>query len=211
MTTYPAARWLVPPDPPALAEDFTVLRSPLTNGFPHFIDLTKTLRLKVTLPTGLMQPWLHADPAALVSTSEDERQPRSAAVTDQPAAASNPSLRLAISQGGAVLFTTPATLGNERHLPDAGDAVQGVRVAIELLGWSIFAGTLQGPGDFGSFVQFGWKAASEAVSDFGPPVINPFLVRRLAPRLKVRSELGLLKPVVDRRFAVRRLALDVRF
>jgi hypothetical protein len=205
MVTYPAAALLVSAGPPTVSDDFAVIRAPLNNGLPYFIDLTKVLRLKLTLPTGLMRPWLDADPTALATTSDDELRPRSSAD-----AAAKPALRLSIIRSGTALATIPATLGAQRRLPAAGDPAQGAALDIVLLGWSIFAGTMQGPGDFGSFVQFGWKTADQAQSAFGPPVINPFLQRRLLPRLKLQSQLGLVKPIVDRRFAVRRWALDVR-
>src|ERR1700755_2714924 len=117
MPTYPAAQLLVSADPPTPSDDLTVIRAPLTNGLPAFIDLTKVLRLKLTLPTGLMQPWLQGDPTTLVSTSDDELQFRPS-VTDTAAA---PALRLSIIRGATTLASVPATLGAQRRLPDSGD------------------------------------------------------------------------------------------
>ena len=68
MPNFAAVQLLVSATPPTVSDDFTILRSPLAQGFPAFIDLTTGLRLKVTLPTGLMQAWLDADPSSLVAS-----------------------------------------------------------------------------------------------------------------------------------------------
>jgi hypothetical protein len=209
MTHYPATHLLVPANPPAPPDDFTVVRLSLTNGLPHIVDLTAGLALKVTLPTGLMNDWLRADPSTLVAASDDESQPRPDTPAQEIGGVSRAALRLAIVRGGSTLSIMPAALATRRSLPDAGEAAQGVVVDIVLLGWRISAGTLQGPGDFGSYIHFGWKTADEGASEFGPPAINPYLQRRLAPQQAVRSELGLVKPVVGRRFSRRRLARHV--
>ena len=197
MPSYPAAPLLVPAGAPAASDDFTIVRSAMIQGFPHIIDLTDGLRLKVILPTGLMQPWLDADPSALVASSDDELQPRAATLTDDVGGVSRSALRLAIVRRGSFLSTTPATLATARSLPSAGDPAQGVAVAITLLGWSIFAGTLRGTGDFGSFIDFGWKIANVGANNFEPPGLNPFLRRRLGASLAMRSELGLATSSLD--------------
>lgn len=209
MPHYPAAPLLVPAGAPAAPADFTVVRSSLTQGFPHFVDLTTGLRLKVTLPTGVLQPWLDADPSALVATSDDELLPRTATSAGDVADLPGCALRFAVIRGGRFLATTPAALGPQRVLPDAGDPAQGVAVAIIPLGWRIAAGTLRGPGDFGSVIEFGWKIANLGADDFQLPVLNPYLRRRLGAGLTLHSDVGLTTSTLDPRFATRRLALNV--
>lgn len=180
MPSFPGAHLLVSATVPTLSGDYTIVRSAMTNGLPHIIDVTQDLRLKVTLATGLMQTWLDADPSALVASSDDELHPRPNGSGDDIGGVSRPALRLALIKGGSALSTMPAANAVQRSLPDAGDGAQGVALDIVLLGWSIFAGTLRGPGDFGSFIHLGWKTADAAVSEFAPPAMNPFLRRRLA-------------------------------
>ena len=168
---------------PTVSDDYTIVRSPVTNGLPHIIHLAEGLRLKVTLPTGLMQTWLEADPSALVSSADDELRPRPKEFTETVGDASRTALRLTLVQGGAVLATIPATLATRRSVPDAGNDAQGVAFDIVLLDWSIHAGTQRGPGDFGSYIHLGWKAADRAASDFSPPALNEFVRRRLSPAL----------------------------
>jgi hypothetical protein len=206
---YPAARLLVSADPPALSDDFQIVQSSMVNGFPHYVDLTKSLRLKVTLPTGLLQPWLDTDPNSLVATSDDENAPRSATLTDEIGSVARPSLRIALLQSGSYLSTLPFALDTTRAVPDDGNGAQGVAVEIALLQWNIFAGTVRGAGDFGSSIQLGWRIANLGVSDFGPPVINLFLWQRLPLTLRMESDLGLRTAVLASRFTLARMALHV--
>jgi hypothetical protein len=206
---YPLARLLVPVSAPPLPDGFQVIQSRILNGFPHFIDLTKSVRLKITMPTGLLRAWLDADPSALVATSDDELAARPAAPSEEIGGATRPALRIAILQNSAFLSTVPLAAGVQRTLPDDGDATQGVAIEIALVSWNIFAGTVRGPGDFGSSIQLGWRFANAGVNDFGPPVLNVFLSHRQAPRLRLLSELGRREVRVDGRFLVRRLALRV--
>ncbi len=209
MPHLPATRLLVPADAPAPGADFQLVQSSLVSGLPHYIDLSKTLRLKITLPTGLLQHWLDADPSALVATSDDETQPRAATFTDEIGAVARPALRLALLQGGAPLSTLPFALDTPRTTPDAGGAAQGAAAEIVLLSWNIHAGTVRGSGDFGSTIQLAWRVADLGASDFGPPVINEFLWRRLPPTLKMASSLGLRAPLVATRFTLARMPLHV--
>ncbi|AIE86495.1 hypothetical protein [Fimbriimonas ginsengisoli] len=207
MPTYPAARLLVSADPPVLPDDFQIVRSNMVNGLPHYVDLTKNTRLKIVLPTGLLQPWLDSDPSALAATSEDEKAPHSTDAPEEIGGVSRPALRFAASIAGATIATAPFALGARRTLRDDGDPATGAAIEVALLDWRVYAGTVRGPGDFGSYVQFGWRVANRAVDNFGPPVINPFLWHRLIPILRIESDLGLMIRVIDTRFVQRRYAI----
>lgn len=207
MPTYPAARFLVPAEPPALPEEFQIVRSNMINGLPHYVDLPGSVRLKIVLPTGLMQPWLNVDPTALVATSEDELAPRPAEWAEEIGGAARPALRVGVTQANQGLGTVPFALHARRTLRNDGDPNQGSTLEIVMLEWRLFAGTLRGQGDFGSYVQFGWRTANRAVDIFGPPVINPYLWHRLIPLLRIESYLGLRHRVIDRRFIQRRFAI----
>jgi hypothetical protein len=209
MPDYPAAHLLVSSDVPMLSDDLTIVHSTVLNGLPHFVDLTNQLVLKVTLPSGLMRAWLDADPSALVCSSDDERQPRPGTLEEPVGAVTRSALRVTVVQGATTLSVAPAALGVRHSLTAAGEQVRGVAVDVALVGWAIFAGSVQGPGDFGSFVHLGWKAADEAVNELSPPPINPFLKARLDAGLTMRSDLGVLSPNVSRRSALRRLTRNV--
>ena len=127
MPAYPAARLLVPADTPTVSDDFTTVRSPLVQGLPHFIDLTTDLRLKVTLPTGLMR-----------RGSTRHRRHWSRAVTTKPnrdrtATQSTPRtfgvLRCASTalRRGSRLSSLPAAAGASRSLPMAGMPYRALR------------------------------------------------------------------------------------
>jgi hypothetical protein len=209
MPTYPLTRLLVPPTAPGLPDTFLNVQAQILNGFPHFIDLTKSVRLKITMPTGLLRQWMDADPSALVATSDDTLAPRPASLSEEIGGVTRPALRIALLQNGAFLSTVPVAAGVQRTLPDDGSATQGVAIDVALVSWNIFAGTVRGPGDFGSSIQLAWRFANAAVNDFGPPVINIFLWHRLIPRLRLQSELGLREFRLADRFLVRRMALRV--
>lgn len=210
MPHYPAARLLVPAEPPPVPEGFETVRASIVNGLPYTIDLTRDLRLKFTLPTGLLRPWLDVSPETVVASAGDERAPRSAAPQEEIGGVARPALRLALLRGETVRVVVPFALSVRRTLPDGGDPVQGSLVEVVLLDWAIHAGAVCGPGDFGSFVQFAWRRADRAVDHFGPPVINPFLWRRLVPILRIESQLGLVRRLPTVRLVTRRLALRGR-
>lgn len=207
MPLYPAARLLVPPAPPKLADGFVSLQSPVVNGLPHVVDLPNNIRLTVTLPTGLLPHWLDADPAELVAASDDEAAPRPAELLDQTDTAARPALRLSARQSGRALGTMPFALQAARLLRDDGDAAAGAAIEVILLGWALHAGTVRGQGDFGSSISLAWRRVNLAVEIFGPPVINPFLVHRLPLIFRIYSELGLRRRLIDKKFLMRRQAL----
>jgi len=217
MPTYPASQFLVPATPPTLPDDFQVVQSRMVNGLPHLLDVTKTLRLKVTLPTGLLQDWLDADPSTLVATSDDELAPQSATLSEEVGGVSRPAPRITAQQSGTPVATAPFALYARRTFRDDGAASQGSLLEVAFLEWKIYAGTVRGVGDFGSYIKFAWRPATLAVSDFGPPVINPFLRLRLLPilwfeRSKILTEKDLLLlPCLESEQGLRKVELDVRF
>jgi hypothetical protein len=210
MPSYPAARLLVPSDPPDLPDGFTTLQSAMVNGLPHPIDLPNGLRLTVTVPTGLLSDWIDADPTMVITTSDDESAPLPPNPNGEIAGVARPGARLSARLSTAPLGTLPLSLRAARVLRDDGDASAGAALEVVLLDWEIHAGTLRGAGDFGSSITLAWRRADQGVSAFGPPVINPFLILRLPPIFHLRSELGLLVRRVDTKFLLQRRALYER-
>lgn len=207
MPAYPAARLLVPATPGPLPDDFQVVETRLLNGLPHLIDLGGNLRLKLMLPSGLLQSWLDVDPASLVASSGDETRALPATPGEEVGGCARPPLRVMALQAGAARATVAMALGARRLLPDSGHLQTGAQLELVFLEWKIHAGTICGSGDFGSYLKLAWRPANLAIDVFGPPVINPFLWVRLLPVLRIESDLGLRLVRADQRFILRRLAL----
>jgi hypothetical protein len=65
-------------------------------------------------------------------------------------------------------------------VPDAGRAGTGIRIELVVLGWQIRAGSLRGPGDFGSRIELAWRIADRAADEFSPPPVSARVLERLA-------------------------------
>jgi hypothetical protein len=191
MPPFPISRYLVPDQPPAVPAGFTALRQALTGGLPQRIELGAGLHAVLVLPTGLARQWLDADPLDVVSTSSDDLAPRPAPEAPDPVPlAARAPLRLVVRRGTQVLGSVPLSAGLRRACADGGAAGQGTAVEIAVVAWHLCAGTVRGPGDYGSFVSLGWRQADLAMDVFGPPPVHRFVVRRLPPDLRVESDLG---------------------
>ena len=178
MIPIPVAGWLVPEHTSLTPDGFTRVDEPMTRGLPHTITLDRATRATVVLPSGLARAWRDADPAAVVGTSADEHAAvRPATGVDDSAV--RPPLRLVVERSNVVIGVVPFALGARRFVPDDGGA-RGAAIEIVLLAWELRAGTVLGPGDFGSRVTLAWRIADTASAEFAPPPINANLARRLA-------------------------------
>lgn len=177
MDTFPISRYLVPDaGPPALPDGFTAVRQALTGGLPQRIELGNGVNAALVLPTGLARQWLDADPLDLVSTSDDDLG------TDPERPSARPPLRLIVRRGTEILASVPLAAGLRRNCRS---------VELAILRWQLFAGTVRGPGDYGSVVEFGWRTADKALDIFGPPVPHRAVLRRLPLLVKFESEFRL--------------------
>jgi len=193
----PVDRLLVPEGKPVAPEGFSSVDQPMVNGLPHVIALGEGLSLAVVVPSGLATVWRDADPTVVVSSSDDEILPASdGADAETPRAPARLLLRIA----GSVVSSMPLAAGLRRTLPDGGDTVSGVRVSVVVLSWDIRAGSLRGPGDFGSRIALATRRADQAGDTFETPRIHPHLVARLQGAFRTESELGLAAPITLSRF-----------
>jgi hypothetical protein len=173
------ARRLVPPGAPAAPEGFQRLEERMVAGLPHVIALSEDLRLVVVVPSGLAATWRDADPTAIVSESAPEVADSDPQVAVEPVGSSAraPARVFVIETTGGVLASVPLVAGLRRRLPDSAEA--GVRIELAVIGWQIRAGSLRGPGDFGSRVELAWHAADRAADEFSAPVISERVLERL--------------------------------
>jgi hypothetical protein len=160
--------------------------SPLADGLPQTIDLDRDLSLVVVVPTGLATAWRDADPSALVSTSADELAPAHPAAATPEANVDRGRPRLLVLRAGAPVAWLPLVAGARRSLPNDGE--QGAAVELAIIGWEIRAGSLRGPGAFGSRLQLAWRRSDRAAATFVAPALNPQLVKRLAAGLRLESD-----------------------
>jgi hypothetical protein len=182
----PVDRYLVPDAPPVVPNDFVTVSHALVRGIPEELRLDADYSLLVYAPTGNAVLWRDAE-ATLVVVSGD-----SASLADSPAAAADDvaarvPVRLVLRRAGIFVAAVPLAVGLRRRLPDDGSA--GSAIELLLLDYRVHAGSLRGPGDFGSLLRFAWKRIDRADDLF----ILPPLPARVAERFvgQVQSQLGL--------------------
>lgn len=167
--TTPPLPWIVRSavaDRPVELSGYATLTSRITLGLPHAVALDGQLTLGLVAPTGLARFWLATPREAIVSRAEED-----------PTGA--PPFRLVIRRdAGRMAGVTPLVLGPVRFVGATGTEPPGVRLRIT--GWCIHAGSLVGPGDFGSYLSFDWKAVGMASDRFEAPTARPAVLRRLA-------------------------------
>jgi hypothetical protein len=181
-TPFPITRYLVPPQtlaPTGLAR----LDQPLTGGLPARIALSPDLALVLTLTTGLVASWLDLDPSVVISQSADQTRPLSG--ESQPDVLRS-AMRLFVLRSNEIVGSLPLVAGREARLASS----TGALVDLIVLGWEIRAGTVKGPGDYGSTISLAWRDAAAGSDRFLPPPISPTILSRLKDRLRGTSELG---------------------
>lgn len=164
MPPLPVDAFLVPEQPLALPDGFTSARQQLTNGLPFTWSLTGEVGLVLHASIGDAIVWRDADPSALASTSADEVAPHLAPRGADPRG--QVTLRLLVRRARATLASIPLAAGLWRMAPD-GDGAASV-VELYVIGWAIHAGCMRGSGDFGSYIDLGWRHVGPAVDQFDP-------------------------------------------
>lgn len=161
----PISGRLVPEVVPTPPEGFTVVEQPLVAGPIQRIPLDGGIELTLVVPTGLASAWRDADPAEVVSHSATALAPAPGS-GGTPAGPAPAPVRLLVRRAGAIVASVPLIAGLRRRVPDAGGDDRGVEVELVVLSWDLRAGTLRGPGQFGSRVELAWRRA-------GPPSLEP--------------------------------------
>jgi hypothetical protein len=204
----PVDRYLVPAAKPAAPDGFTPLTSTAQAGLPHTIQLDQGTRLILTVPTGLAGIWRDADPSLVVSCSDEELAPSVPHPDDPIGSVDRAPARLLLQIGGATVASLPLVAGLRRIAPDQGRSDVGVRIELVVLSWTITAGSMRGPGDFGTRISLAWRTANRAIDQFSTPPPNPVLVKRLPLARKMESQVGLKFRTIDQaRFNVKRAVI----
>ncbi|WP_157813730.1 hypothetical protein [Sinorhizobium meliloti] len=152
---------------------YTPLNARITLGLPHAIALDQRFTLGLVAPSGLARFWLATPREAVVSEAGEDR----------PSAS---PFRLLLRTTGGLIGVTPLVLGPARFICVTGATPPGLRLRIT--GWRIHAGSLVGPGDFGSYVALDWRPWGAAAEHFEAPTARPAVLRRLtleAPDMSV--------------------------
>lgn len=198
MWPVPILRILTPAQKPATPDGFTQIDTPVTQGLPHFIPLRGELQLAVLVSTGVIRQWIDSDPSTVISQSLAETQAANAADDEPLGALTQPAARLVLLDRGSPVGAAGLIAGRRILLPESG--ARPAQVEVIVLEWDLRAGSLRGPGDFGSRITLAWRAADVAVAHFSTPPVNPVLVKRLPPEFRIESRLGLLREIKLRRF-----------
>lgn len=184
-TTFPITRYLVPPQTEGPA-GFTRTEQKLTSGLPARIQLTPDLTLVLTVPTGLASTWVELDPNVVVSQSFDQTIALPNGPQHALAGVDRAPVRLILLRDTELVGTLPLVAGRRARLASASGAL----VELIVIGWEIRAGTVKGPGDFGSSIRIAWRDSSVGVDRFLPPPVSPTILSRLKDRSRGASELG---------------------
>ncbi len=176
MPPIPVSRYLVPATAPGPPDTFTTVSLPLAGGLPFTTAIDARWSLTLRYPTGVANFWLGADPREVVSSDLPERAP----VPPEPADPGRDPVRLSVTLDRATEATIPLTAGLRTFI--VGGGTPPAALELILLGWTITAGTVTGPGDFGSSLQYAWRDGAAAVEIFATPPVAPPVLKRL-PRL----------------------------
>ena len=183
----PIERFLTPVPSRAVPDGFSLIDSSIRNGLPHKLPLDGDANLILRMPTGLARTWRDADPTTLVNRSDEQRLPPDPNGDYLAQSAVRPPLRLVLVVGGRRIAAAPLVLGGITLLPAAGGDDRPVRIAMKILSWDIRAGSLRGPGEFGSRIALAWRRADRAEEAFSAPPLNPYLQARLDPDSRIES------------------------
>ncbi len=171
MTTppIPIHHHLVPATAPAMPPEFERIDSSILGGLPHTISPAQGVRFILTVPVGLARWFNEVDPAAVISSSTD--------FADRLEGRAAP--RLIVMGGRRLRGSVPLVAATRTYVPNRAARRTGVRFELFIESWELHSGTLRSAGDYGSFLNLGWRRVGEADLEFEAPPIHPAVVTRL--------------------------------
>lgn len=205
---FPVEEILVPEVDEPSTDGFTMIDQRLTRSLPHQIDLEGELNLVLTVPNGVATIWRDADPTTILSRSEREHQPVRGPVTNW-APTPEATGQLLVRQARRVFASLPLTAAARSvvGLFDRGNS--GPLLEIIVLHWDLRTGSMRDNGDYGTRIRLAWRRIEQGVNHYSVPPVNPYSLARLKPQFRLRSVLGLKKPVKLARFSSRQHVLKV--
>jgi hypothetical protein len=192
----PIDRILVPASPFTVPDGFQRQQYRLLRGVPSDIILDAQVTLTLAVPTGLGTTWRDADVSRLVSSSEQGYAPAPdpASLPSEAGVPPNwlarPPARLLVRFSRRTAVAVPLVAGLRRIVADGGNPERGARMELIIIGWALFAGSLRGPGDFGSYLDVAWRRCEAGQSTYSIPPLDPRVAARLPPESTVLSEVG---------------------
>ena len=165
-TGLPIIAALTPDVAQVVPVGFTRIDSAFRAGLPHVVAIAPRWRALLTLPTGSARAWLDMAPGTEVTTGAP---------------------RLRFQRDNKTVAVVPLVLGPVFEVVADGASVP---LTAFILGWSLHAGDLLGPGDYGSFLSLSVAVADRGTNAFGPLPPSDFLIRLLPPAEKTESRPG---------------------
>lgn len=184
----PMTRYLVP-EPSLLApEGFTQIEDKLLAGLPYRLSVNAEFNIVVLVPTGLAVTWRDIDPTTLVSCSDSQIfQSTPASAKAVRTKEFRTPARIIVRRGGTITASIPLTVGLRRTIPEGDQEVPGSQIELMILGWEIRAGSLRGPGDYGSWISLAWRRIEQGAVYFTPPAPHLYVIPRLEPDARMES------------------------
>ncbi len=159
--------------------------SPIRQGLPHQFDLLPRWRGVLVLPVGVAAPLLSMPPGTLLSSHDAAPMP----ATEPPPLPARDAPRLRVLYDAAVVAVLPLAAGLSTDVM-ARDGSH--RIRIHIAAWALHAGTMVGPGNFGSFIRLAATQIDHAVDEYGPVPASPAIIARLPEAERVESRGGLV-------------------
>ena len=196
----PVSRELVPAGAPVAPDGFNVVTTGLQGGLPHVVPFEGDFSALLVVPSGVAAIWRDTDVTDIVGSSDAEVI-GTARMAEEVGLVGRPAARVLLRAGGEVRASMPLAAGVRRRRPDSGEPDQGTGAEVIVIGWQLCAGSLRGPGDFGSRIQLAWRRIDRGTDRFSPPVINPHLRARLEATSRLESDPYTAEPAERRRLA----------
>ena len=158
-------RHLTPAGPVPVASGMAEVTHRITSGLPSSFQLGAGFDAVLVAAGGLARHWMQMEPDRIVSE----------ATRIGPDGAT--ALRLLLRNDGKLVTSVALARGPQMNV--GGPA--GPRLAVQILGWRIHAGTILKPGDFGSYVRLAWvHLGLGSMGRFDAPKARTSVLHRLA-------------------------------
>ncbi|KAG1713689.1 hypothetical protein GQR58_002157 [Nymphon striatum] len=195
----PITARLTPQDRRPPRDGVTMLRSDITRGLPHRIDIApQGLRILLTVATGQFRTLMNAASETTVSHGSSQSKADSQAGIEDtmtPArlrtfksAQTQKSLfqsrqracpRLVFVNDGKFIGQCPAIIGQAVLIPSSRSSAASAGTWIEVVGLSIQAGALVGGASTTSWIELAWRDIRSGSNAFDSRVLRPELADRL--------------------------------